>query len=282
MSASKKPAPKRDAGEPLDVEASETNDRAPHGEARAGSDTERVDADPHTTATSGGDGHHARPWQRFAFGGPRTGIGTIVASVLALGVGFALMTQVRQNEKSGLDNLSQPDLVALLADVNDQSSRLETELDELRTSKSKVAAGGDAAAVADAQKRLDELQILNGAVPVSGPGITIRVTNADKGVTSANVLDAVQELRDAGAESIDIDGHRVIASTWFADLDGHAGIAGTRLPSDFTITAIGDPHTMSTAMAIPGGVTDTLTQAGAQVKVAEGSTMKITSIAARH
>ena len=73
------------------------------------------------------DGHEApaQPWRRYAFGGPRSLAGGLTAAVLALGLGFAVMTQVQQNEKSGLDNLSQADLVALLGNVNDQSARLE-------------------------------------------------------------------------------------------------------------------------------------------------------------
>lgn len=203
--------------------------------------------------------------------------GTLVAGVLAAGLGFAMMTQAQQTERSGLNALSQGDLIALLSNVNDQSARLDTELDDLRSQKTRLSSGNDSQAVADAQKRLDQLAILNGTAAVSGPGITIEVSGA-KDVTAANVLDAVEELRDAGAESIDVGGHRVVLSTWFSDADGHVTVDGEPLDQDFTISAIGDAHTMGTAMAIPGGVTDTLTQAGAHVKVTEKTEIRITSV----
>lgn len=218
------------------------------------------------------------PWRRLARGGRRTSGGTFLAALLALGLGFAVVTQVRQNEKSGLDALSQADLVALLANVNDQSARLENEMDDLKARKEKLAQGGDSAAVADARGRLDQMAVLNGTVKVKGPGILIEVDDTKREVTAANVLDAVQELRDAGAESIDVGGHRVVASTWFTDVDGGPGVDGVKLEDEFTISAIGDPHTMATAMAIPGGVTDTLTQAGARVRVSEDTSMQITSV----
>lgn len=238
-----------------------------------------------TTEGSPSVGHgpgQTAPWRKYTFGGPRTGPGALVVAILACGLGFAVMTQVRQHEKSGLDNLSQPDLVALLADVNDQSARLGGQLDDLRASKDRLARGGDAAAVADAQKRLDQLSILNGTVAVKGPGIRIEIGSASHHVTAANLLDTVQELRDAGAEAIDVGGHRVIASSWFDDANGVARVEGAALPDDLTITAIGDPHTMSTAMAIPGGVTDTLTQSGARVKVTEDTSLRIASVRPSH
>lgn len=204
--------------------------------------------------------------------------GSIVIALLGALLGTALVAQVRQNEKSGLQNLTQPDLIALLANVNDESTRLSDELDTLRTTKSQLASGGDTAAVRDAQSKLDQLAVLNGTKPVHGPGITLTVAVAKKGVTGANLLDAMEELRDAGAEAIDVGGHRVVANTWFSDVNGAPAVGSDPLPADFTITAIGDPHTMSTAMEIPGGVTDTLTQAGAHVKVAENTVLRITSV----
>lgn len=218
-----------------------------------------------------------QPWKRFAFRAPKITVGALIAALLAGGLGFATMTQVQQTERSGLKALSQGELVALLANVNDQATRLGKELDGLRQQKARLSSGSDSQAVADAQKQLDQLAILNGTAPVTGPGITIDISKAE-GVTAANVLDAVEELRDAGAESIDVGGNRVVEETWFSDKDGKVTVMGKPLPEDYVITAIGDSHTMSTAMAIPGGVTDTLTQAGAEVKVSEKTDVRISSV----
>lgn len=257
-----------------------TRDEETSAEAAAAEAETAEGAEEASSATPVADGQGSRSdsVRRLAFGGPRSFWSGLMAAVLAVGLGFAVMTQVQQNEKSGLSDLSQADLVALLANVNDQSTRLEKELGDLKTSKEQLARGGDQAAVTDARKRLDQLAILNGTVQVQGPGIVIDVDNSKGDVTAANVLDAVQELRDAGAEAIDVGGNRVVAASWFTDVDGEPAVEGHRLADKFTVSAIGDPHTMSTAMAIPGGVTDTLTQAGARVKVSEDTTMQITSL----
>ena len=63
------------------------------------------------------------------------------------------------------------------------------------------------------------------------------------------LLDALQELRDAGAEAVQINDGRVGASTWFADgASGAVTMDGRTLSRPFVITAIGatvnnDPDT---------------------------------------
>ena len=57
---------------------------------------------------------------------------------------------------------------------------------------------------------------------------------------------------------------RLVASSFFVDAPDRSGIVvdGVSLAPPYDIVAIGDPHTMSTAMGIPGGVLDTLTAQG--------------------
>ena len=81
---------------------------------------------------------------------------------------------------------------------------------------------------------------------------------AQSTVRSAQVLDLVQELRDAGAEAIQIGSVRVVASTWFADAAGGVSVDGTALRPPYTVLAIGESQTMATALEIPGGVVASL------------------------
>ena len=85
------------------------------------------------------------------------------------------------------------------------------------------------------------------------------------------MLDAVQELRGAGAEAMQISGGdgatvRIIASTYFLDSDGGISVVdGRRLTGPYTITVIGDPKTMRTALNIPGGVVASVSGDGGNV-----------------
>jgi uncharacterized protein YlxW (UPF0749 family) len=96
----------------------------------------------------------------------------------------------------------------------------------------------------------------------------------DKGertVQAAFMLDALQELRDAGAEAVQIGDVRVVASTSFADPPDGNGIVidGTVVRSPYTVRAIGDPDVLEPALRIPGGVVPQLERREDAVTVTE-------------
>ena len=87
-------------------------------------------------------------------------------------------------------------------------------------------------------------------------------------IDSAVLLDAVQELRDAGAEAIQIDDVRVVASTWFDDVPSGVGVVGRRarsLASPYRCWRSATSATLATALEIPGGVVDTVRTAGGRI-----------------
>lgn len=229
--------------------------------------------DPSPTPSSG--------WARLRrVGAPRATRANLLAGILAVVLGFAMVTQVRETRSSGLENLRQSDLVALLGSVNNQSGRLSKEVRDLTDTRDRLRSGGSGAAEEAARERTSSLGILAGTVKATGPGIRIHIASAG-GVGAPDLLDTVQELRDAGAEAIQINDVRVVASTWFGtDKQKRLVIDGTVLKPPYTVTAIGDAHTMATAMAIPGGVTESLEQAGATVRVTEHKRVDVTALRA--
>ncbi|MEO7070513.1 MAG: DUF881 domain-containing protein [Nostocoides sp.] len=212
---------------------------------------------------------------------PRATKANFFAAIIALSLGFAIATQVHQNQSSNLDSLREDDLVRLLDQVQGDNSRLGAEIQTLQTQRSQLETGvaGSAEARAAAQQRLDSLGILGGTVKARGPGITITIRDPKAGVTAPLLLDALEELRDAGAEAVQYDAIRVVAGTYFTD-DENGGISvdGTPLSLPYAIIAIGDAATMASAMDIPGGVSDSVRRVGATIDVAQSTNLTIDAL----
>ena len=174
------------------------------------------------------DPQHA--WRRLLLAGsPRRTRANLLAMVLAGALGFAIIAQVRQTSIEGLENLREDELVRIFAGVDQDGDRLADEIRGLESSLELLQSQSTNEAEAEraAQQRLDALGILAGTAPATGPGIVLRVSDPEGKVTSSVMLDTIQELRDAGAEAIQIGDVRVVADTWFAPADGGLSVSGT-------------------------------------------------------
>ena len=203
--------------------------------------------------------------QRAADATPSTGSGgwLRVASVLACAaVGFLLVTQLRATEGVGerLDVEREEDLAQILADLSTESDRLQGEITSLRLTllAFENSAEGEDLALRSLQNRLAELQVLAGTVAVDGEGVRLTVEDPEAQVTQDLLVDAVQELRDAGAEAIAVNDLRLVASSAFTTRNGKVVLDGTPLEAPLTINAIGPSDTIAKALAIPGGAVDSL------------------------
>ena len=221
-------------------------------------------------------------WQRLMSAGrPRRTRGQLLAALLVAALGFALVAQLRQTEEQGLASLRQSDLVRILDDVGDRRDRLAAEASDLDSQRRELASGAggsQAAALQAARERLAELSVLAGTAPAEGTGVQVYLTDPGGLVTAARILDLVQELRDAGAEAIQVGDARVVASTAFLDAPGGGvTVDGRRVRAPYTVLAIGDSQTMATALEIPGGVIASLPE-GARGSVAAKDEVKITAL----
>lgn len=211
-------------------------------------------------------------WERVREGvGRRPGRFQVLAAVLLFGLGFAVVTQARQTSEAGLSSLRETELVRLLDNVSERRARLEDEAAELQTQREALLTSSDASAEAEraARERLDVYSILAGTAPAQGPGITVVIRDTEGAVNAAFMLDALQELRDAGAEAVQIGEVRVVASTFFADAPDGIEVDGTVVRPPYTIRAIGDPDVMEPALRIPGGVVPQLQRREVPVTVTE-------------
>ncbi len=220
---------------------------------------------------------------------PRATRGQVVVGLLCLLLGLAVAVQVRQRTGADLAALPQAELLGLLDDATDRSDRLQREISELETSRDQLRASGDQRAAARelARERLDTLGILAGTLPATGTGIRLVVQVPDGTSPSAAtlLLGAVQELRDAGAEAIQIGDARVVASTAFVDTgDGAVAVGGptssTVVRPPYTVLAIGGAQTLASAMEFPDGVGPTVRRVGGSISVEQQQQVDVTALQA--
>jgi uncharacterized protein YlxW (UPF0749 family) len=182
--------------------------------------------------------------------------------IAAAVVSFFAVSQLseKDNFEQQLQAESEGDLARILSSLSNESNALQDELATLKvqlaTLQSSSAEQGGVSAQVQAQ--LHSLEVLAGTVPVTGPGIDIAITDKNAQVTFEVLIDAVQELRDAGAEAIAINGRRVGVTSAFTQRDGRILLDDVPLPVPYDVTAIGPASTMEGGLNIPGGAVDTL------------------------
>jgi uncharacterized protein YlxW (UPF0749 family) len=211
-----------------------------------------------------------------------SGAGAVIALLLVL-LGFTLAVQLRATSgDASLTTTRQEDLVRILSDLDTREERLRQEIAALEESQRQLTSGaaGRQAAVEEAARRADELGILAGTLPARGPGLTVRFSAVSRPLSASRILDAVQELRGAGAEAMQISGAdgspvRVVASTFFLDSEAGIVVSGRTLTAPYMITVIGDPKTMRTALNIPGGVVASVAGDGGNVIVQEREEVEV-------
>jgi uncharacterized protein YlxW (UPF0749 family) len=212
---------------------------------------------------------------------PRATRAQLLAGVLCALLGFALVVQSRQTQAQQLSGLRQSDLIGILDNVTEQAGRLDEEARRLQATSDRLRSGSDRASAAAlaARERLEVLGVLAGTAPATGPGIVLTIPDPRREVDAAALLDTLQELRDAGAEAVQIGTARVVASTSFVDEPTRGvRVDGALLTAPYRFVAIGDPGTLTSALGIPGGVLETLRQKGSVPQIQRDGQVRVDAL----
>ena len=210
-----------------------------------------------------------------------TFVNRIVVALLCALLGFAVVLQVQRTASGDALATARPDdLVQILDGLQRREDDLNIEIAELQNTLGRLQRSGasSAEALAEAERQAEALGILTGTVPATGPGVTITIQDPDKRIPPEVLLDAIQELRNAGAEAFQVSGVRIGVDSAFTGSGGAITLDSVPLSAPYTITAIGDPPTLAAALAIPGGVLDTVRRAGGTMDVAQSDAVVIDAL----
>lgn len=236
----------------------------------------------------------SRPaWRRLL--APRLRPVDLGVAVLLAVLGFAAVVQVRSTQEDGpLAAARQEDLVQILDELDNRNDRLRAEVLALNQTRTELGSGGDRseAALAEARRRTQLLGVLAGTVPATGPGLLLTVTDPEERIGADVLLDALEELRAAGAEAVQLEGPvdlsvdpskasvgrsvRVVVSTALVDGDeGGVVVDGVPLLPPYRFVVVGDSSTLASAVAIPGGVVDNVEQRGGDALVEQREQVRV-------
>lgn len=195
----------------------------------------------------------------------------LVALMCAL-LAFGYMTQVNSST-STYETMSEDELLRLINQTNTQVQNLQQRRTELSNQLESLKSQADKQAEAEriAKQNEETSGILSGRLPAQGEGIVVRISQGTKkDVDAATMFTLIEELRNAGAEVIEINDVRVVTSTYIAE--GESGLIadGIALTTPYVVRAIGDPSALQNAVDIAGGV-------GSRLKVVNGSRVVITN-----
>ncbi|CAL9609761.1 DUF881 domain-containing protein [Streptomyces pilosus] len=215
---------------------------------------------------------------------PRLTRAQLIVALLLFGLGFGLAVQVASNSDSdsALRGARQEDLVRILDELDNRTERLEDEKQGLEKQRDELENSSDQAEEARRQtiEKERQLGVLAGTVAAQGPGITMTIEDTKGMVEADMLLDAVQELRAAGAEAIQVNGVRVVASTYLTDSGDGVAVDGNKITAPYRFKVIGKAQDLEPALNIPGGVVQTLEKEQATVTVERSTKIVVDALRA--
>lgn len=208
-------------------------------------------------------------------------VAAALIGVLTLLLGFALAVQVRNaDEAQVLAGAREEDLVRILDELNLREDRLRQQLSEQRSALQELNGSGSrtGTALEEARRRAQQLGILNGTLPAQGPGMTLSIRDPAGDVRVTDLIEVIQELRGAGAETMQVDGVRIGLSSAVTGSAGDLEVDGTALSSPYEFVVIGEPQNMATAMNIPGGVVQLIGGRGGSVQISQSDLLVVDAL----
>ncbi|TMD64772.1 MAG: DUF881 domain-containing protein [Chloroflexi bacterium] len=191
----------------------------------------------------------------------------IVISLIGLALGFLIVIQLRSQAAVARTLAAQDDtsVALLINDLNhannqliQQSAALSQQEAQLR--QALTAGGTDSQAIV---KELTTLRVVSGEVPVHGPGLQIRIQGS---IMDFELQDALNSLRNAGAEALSLNGYRIISSTPIISRGQSLLIGGRTVSAPLVLLVIGDPEQLQPAADLSASSLQTRVQVDIQRK----------------
>lgn len=215
----------------------------------------------------------------------------VVFALMSMALTFGICVQMKTVNQNGTTvNLTaqQSELKSEILKISERYDNLYEEVDRIEEEleKERENSASNNSNLATLEESIKEKNIALGLTEVTGTGIKLVLNDgntptisylgnvSDLLVHDGDLIRVVNELFNAGAEAISINGQRVVNTTAI-ECDGNVvKINGTKTGAPFEINAIGYPEQLA-GIARPGGTVETLESRGLIVTLTKQNSIKI-------
>jgi uncharacterized protein YlxW (UPF0749 family) len=193
----------------------------------------------------------------------------LILSTICLVLGFMLVTQIRSLHVDHAPTAqSTTDQATYLSQLYRSNQAQQASLEQIQAEIAKYEqTQGGGSNLVSMLNQIQQLRMINGEIDVAGPGVQVRISNAQNVVQL--LQDLTNELRNAGAEAIAVNQIRLVTRSVIAqDTGGQLLVDGQPISAPYVLEAIGDPATLETALERKGGLI-------ALLQEGQGSTLDI-------
>lgn len=184
----------------------------------------------------------------------RRGRNQLTIAAVTFLLGLLVVVQLRtQAGSAAFAGLSSQDLTILVANLDERNDQLRTEVATLERELGVLTQNTRRGETSVDELRADlrRVRLYAGIDPATGPGVSIVVHGP---IDGAGVDDLVNELRNAGAEAMAIDGVRLVPGVVASGPAGDVSVGIVTLADPFTLAAIGAPDKLTGSLTRPGGI----------------------------
>ncbi len=177
----------------------------------------------------------------------------ITLTLVCLLLGAALVVQFRTQGnivKSILVD-STTEQATITNGLVESNASLRKEIDSLDTQLVQYQKGDPATDMQSLVNDLNQTKVVNGTIEVSGPGIQLILTGT---LAPEELQDIINEIRNAGAEAIVLNGQRVVVNSAVVQGTSGPSLDGMSVQPPYRFEAIGDPETLQVAIDRKGGL----------------------------
>ena len=182
-----------------------------------------------------------------------------IACFVLVMIMFMQFKIVYETDLASIETMREEDLQEELASWKSKLEEVEKQYNEITETlkKYKEESSSDSQTQKNLEEELQKLELMLGITDVKGEGMIITLNESHevtKKITADELMIIVNYLKDAGAEAIDINGQRIVSSSFFAEpSESYIKINGKRITLPIKITAIGDPDYLKSSLVGTGG-----------------------------